>query len=164
MDVKIRKATQDDAEGISQIWEVVCAERIYSAVSTPFTPQQEREYISSLSEREGIFIAEINDKIIGFLSLDLWSKAIDSFKHVCTIGTFIFPEWRGKGISYILANHTFEIAKANGYYKIVIYVRKGNERAIKFYQNLGFILKGELEHQVLINGVYENEVFMEKFL
>jgi len=164
LEVKIRKATPDDAESISQIWEVVCAERIYTAVSTPFTAKQENEYISSLSEREGIFVAEFNNEVVGFLSLDLWSKVIDSFKHVGTIGTFILPEWRGKGISYILANHTFDFAKANDYIKIVIYVRKGNERAIKFYQSLGFLIKGELEHQVLIDNVYENEVFMEKLL
>lgn len=164
LDIKIRKAIPDDAEIISQIWEVICAERIYSAVSTPFTVKQEREYISSLSEREGIFIAEFNNRIVGFQSLDLWSKVIDSFNHVCTIGTFILPEWRGKGISHILANHTFEFAKAHDYDKMVIYVRKGNERAIKFYQKLGFLIKGELKHQVLIDDEYENEVFMEKFL
>ncbi|MFX1375320.1 MAG: GNAT family N-acetyltransferase [Promethearchaeota archaeon] len=164
MNVKIRKAILDDAKSISQIWEVVCAERIYTAVSTPFTAKQEREYLSSLSEREGIFIAEFNNKVVGFLSLDLWSKAIDSFKHVGTIGTFILPDWRGKGIGYNLADHTFDFAKTNDYEKIVIYVRKGNERAIKFYQNLGFVLKGELERQVLIDDVYEHEVFMEKFI
>jgi len=164
LEVKIRKATPDDAESISYIWEVVCAERIYSAVSTPFTAKQESEYISSLSEREGIFVAEFSNKIVGFQSLDLWSKAIDSFKHVGSLGTIILPEWRGRGISYILANHTFDFAKVNEYRKIIIYVRKGNERAIKFYQNLGFLVKGELERQVLIDNVYENEVFMEKFL
>jgi len=164
LEVKIRKATPDDAGSISHIWEVVCAERIYTAVSTPFTAKQESEYISSLSEREGIFVAEFNNKIVGFLSLDLWSKVIDSFKHVGTIGTFILPEWRRKGISYILASHTFDFAKANDYIKIVVYVRKGNEQAIKFYQSLGFLIKGELERQVLIDNVYENEVFMEKFI
>jgi len=164
LEVKIRKATLDDAESISYIWEVVCAERIYTSVSTPFTAKQESEYISSLSEREGIFVAEFNNKIVGFLTLDLWSKVIDSFKHVGTIGTFILPEWRGKEISYILASHTFDFANANEYEKIIIYVRKGNERAIKFYQSLGFLIKGELERQVLIDNVYENEVFMEKFL
>jgi ribosomal protein S18 acetylase RimI-like enzyme len=164
LEVKIRKATPEDAKSISHIWEVLCAERIYTAVSKPFTVKQESEYISSLSEREGIFVAELNNKIIGFLSLDLWSKIIDSFKHVCTIGTFILPEWRGKKISYKLADFTFDFAKANKFDKIVIYVRKGNERAIKFYQNLGFLIKGELERQVLIDNIYENEVFMEKFL
>ncbi|MFX1385017.1 MAG: GNAT family N-acetyltransferase [Promethearchaeota archaeon] len=164
MELKIRKATPKDAKNISYIWEVICSERIYTSVDKAFTARQEREYISSLSEREVIFIVEVDNKAIGFQTLDLWSKILNSFNHVGTIGTFILPEWRGKGISYILANHTFDFARAKDYKKVVIYVRKGNERAIKFYQNLGFHIKGELERQVKINNIYENEVFMEKFL
>jgi len=164
LELKIRKATPKDAKSISYIWEVICAERIYTSVDKAFTAQQEREYISSLSEREGIFVAEVDNKIVGFQTLDLWSKVLNSFRHVGTIGTFILPELRGKGISYILANQTFDFARVNDYNKIVIYVRKGNERAIKFYQNLGFITKGELERQVNIEGILENELFMEKFL
>lgn len=84
--------------------------------------------------------------------------------HVCQIGTFILPTFRGNGISYKLANHTFEFARKNDFKKIVIYVRKGNERAIRFYQNLGFILKVELKQQVLIDGKFDDEIFMEIFL
>jgi len=164
LDLKVFKATLENAESISHIWEIVCAERIYTSVDKPFTHQQEREYISSLSEREGIFIAEVEGKTIGFQTLDLWSKFLKSFAHVGTIGTFFLPEWRGKGISYILANQTFDFARANNFEKLVIYIRKKNERAIKFYQNLGFIRKGELIRQVKIDNIYEDEVFMEKFL
>ena len=164
LELKTRRAKAKDAKSISFIWEVVCAERIYTSVDKAFTAQQESEYISSLSEREAIFVAEIDNKIVGFQTIDLWSKILTSFRHVGSIGTFILPKWRGQGISYILANQTFDFARANDYTKIVIYVRKGNERAIKFYQNLGFITKGELEAQVNIDGIMENEVFMEKFL
>jgi ribosomal protein S18 acetylase RimI-like enzyme len=164
LELQIREAMPKDAKSISNIWEVICAERIYTSVDKAFTAQQEREYISSLSPREAIFVAELDNKIVGFQSLDLWSKVLNSFRHVGVIGTFILPEFRGKGISYILANQTFDFARANNYTKIVIYVRKGNQRAIKFYQNLGFITKGELEAQVNIDGIMENEVFMEKFL
>ncbi|MFX1315945.1 MAG: GNAT family N-acetyltransferase [Promethearchaeota archaeon] len=164
MELKIRKATFQDAEDISYIWEVICSERIYTSVNKAFTAQQERKYISSLSEREAIFIADADNEVIGFQTLDLWSKVLESFNHVGTIGTFILPEWRGRGISYILANYTFDFARANDYKKVVIYVRKGNERAIKFYQNLGFHIKGELERQVKIDNIYEDEIFMEKFL
>lgn len=164
MEAKIRKATIADAERISYIWEVICAERIYSAVSIPFTTQQEKEYITSLSEREAIFVAEMYEEIIGFQSLDLWCDVIDSFMHVCQIGTFVLPDFRGKGIGYKLTNNTFEFARKNDFKKIVIYVRKGNERAIRFYHNLGFILKGELKQQVLIDGKFDDEIFMEIFL
>ncbi len=42
MQINIHKAEIEDAESISAIWGVVCAERIYTAVNHPFTPQQER--------------------------------------------------------------------------------------------------------------------------
>jgi len=38
MQIHIRRATSDDADAISAIWEVICAERVYTAVNHPFTP------------------------------------------------------------------------------------------------------------------------------
>lgn len=164
MQITIRRTTTDDAEAISAIWKVVCAERVYTAVNRPFTPQQERDYIASLSDREGIFLAEVNARIVGFQSLDLWAKYTDSFEHVGVMGTIILPEWRRKGIGRRLADHTLGFARANGYEKIVIYMRAGNTGAQVFYRSLGFIPKGVLKQQGKIDGRYEDEVFMERFL
>jgi len=164
LEIKIRKASSDDAEHLSNIWKVICAEKKYTAVDKPFTVEEERDYILSLSEREVVLVAELDGKIIGFQTLDLWSKVLTSTHHVGTIGTFILPEYRGKNIAYTLTKRTFEFARENFYEKIVIYIRKGNQRAIKFYQNLGFIIKGDLERHVKIDNTYEDEIFMEKFL
>jgi len=149
---------------ISNIWKIICEERIYTAVNRPFTPEQVSSYIQSLSDREGIFIAIINDLIIGFQSLDMWAKYTDSFDHVGAIGTFLLPKWRGMKISTQLANYTFEFARENGYEKLIIYIRSGNKNAQEFYQNLGFITKGVLTKQLKIDGKYEDEIFMELFL
>jgi ribosomal protein S18 acetylase RimI-like enzyme len=164
MQVAIRRATPDDAEAISAIWEIVCAERIYTAVNHPFTPQQERDYIASLSDREGIFVAQVEGRIVGFQALDLWAKYTDSFDHVGTMGTIVLPEWRRKGIARRLAAYTLDFARANGYEKVIIYVRAGNVNAQAFYRGLGFVAKGVLSRQVKIDGQYEDEVFMELFL
>ena len=164
MQIFIKKAAIVDAEAISSIWEIICAERKFTAINKPFTPQQEREYISSLSEREGIFIAELEEQIIAFQSLDLWAKFTDSFDHVGQIGTFILPKWRRNTIGRQLASHTFQFARLNGYKKLVIYVRAQNGGAINFYKSLGFVQKGVLTDQVIIDGRYEDEIFMELFL
>jgi RimJ/RimL family protein N-acetyltransferase len=164
MDILIRKALPKDAEEISALWNIICSERIYSAVSIPFTTEQEKEYIESLSDREGIFLAEKEGKIIGFQSLDKWVRFTDSFDHVGTIGTFIHPDNRGNKIGRKLADYTFEFARKNGYEKFVVYIRAKNEVAIKFYKKLGFIEKGVLTRQVKINNEYEDEIFMEMFL
>lgn len=164
MQITIRRATPDDAEAISAVWEAVCAERIYTAVNRPFTPQQERDFIASLSDREGTFLAEVDGHVAGFQSLDLWAKYTDSFDHVGVMGSIVSPQWRRKGIGQRLAEHTLAFARANGYEKIIIYVRAGNTGAQAFYRNLGFVPKGILARQVKIDGQYEDEVFMELFL
>jgi ribosomal protein S18 acetylase RimI-like enzyme len=164
MRIDIRRATLDDAEVLSGIWAVVCAERVYTAVNRPFTPRQERDYIASLSDREGIFVAELGDQVVGFQSLDLWAKYSDAFDHVGVIGTIILPRWRRQGIGCRLAQHTFTYARAHGFEKIVIYVRAGNAAAQAFYSSLGFRRCGVLGRQVKIDGQYEDEVFMELFL
>jgi L-amino acid N-acyltransferase YncA len=164
MEVSIRKANPQDAEAISKIWTIICSEREFTAVSKPFTPQQEQEYIASLSDREGIFLAEIESKIVGFQSLDKWAGYSASFDHVGTIGTFILPQWRRKTIGIKLAEYTFNFARNNNYEKIVIYVRATNSGAIMFYKELGFVQKGVLFRQVKMDGKYEDEIFMEMFL
>ena len=164
MEVFIRKAVAQDAEELSLIWKVICDERIYSAVNKPFTPKQEKEYIESLSDREGIFVAEKEGKIIGFQTLDKWARFTDSFDHVATIGTFIHPEWRRKDIGRKLADYTFKFARNHEYEKIVIYVRANNIGAIEFYKKLGFMQKGVLTRQVKIDNLYEDEIFLELFL
>ncbi|MFX1570475.1 MAG: GNAT family N-acetyltransferase [Promethearchaeota archaeon] len=164
MEILFRKANVKDAEEISAIWSVICSERIYSAVNRPFTTEQEREYISSLSEREGIFVAEKDNQITGFQSLDKWAKYSDSFDHVAVIGTFVLPSWREKGIGRQLTQYVFNFARNHSYEKIVIYVRASNSGAITFYKNLGFIQKGILKLQVKIDDQYDDEIFMEFFL
>jgi len=164
MEISIRKASVQDAEEISSIWSVICSERIYSAVNNSFTPEQEREYISSLSNRECIFVAEYKSQIIGFQSLDKWAEYSDSFDHVGVIGTFVLPKWRNKKIGRQLAKYTFNFARNNDYEKIVIYVRANNSGAIEFYRKLGFVQKGVLSRQVKIDDQYEDELFLELFL
>ncbi len=115
-------------------------------------------------KREGIFVAEKENIIFAFQSLDKWAKYSDSFNHVGVIGTFVLPAWRKKGIGCQLTKYSFKFARKHKYEKLVIYVRASNVGAITFYRNLGFIQKGILTRQVKIDSQYDDEIFMEFFL
>jgi len=162
--VTIRRATPDDAASISAIWQVIAAEKIYSAIDCPFTLEQERAYIASLTEREGVFLAEHAGRVIAFQSLDLWERFIRAMNHVGTIGTQILPEWRGRGIGKQLAAHTLAFAREHAYEKLVIFVRASNTNAQAFYRSLGFQACGRFARQVKIEGQYDDEILMEKIL
>src|SRR5258708_978246 len=102
--ITIRRATPNDAASIVAVKQAIVAEKLYSAIDCPFTLEQERDYVNSLSAREGVFLAETAEqRIVGFLSLDQWTKLLRSMDHVGHIGTFVLSEWRGRGVGGKLA-------------------------------------------------------------
>ena len=160
--IAIRRASPDDAASIVGIWKAIVAEKIHSAVDRPFSVETEREYLKSLSPREAIFVAETTDmKIIGFQSLDQWTKLFHSMDHVGQLGTFVLREWRHRGVGGQLASHTLAFARSSGYEKLVIYVRASNADAQAFYARLGFVRCRRLVRQVKIAGDHDDEIVME---
>ena len=162
--IRIRRATGNDSVQIVAIWQKIAAERIHSAIDVPWTVEDERKYIDSLSPREVVHLATTEaGEIVGFQSLDLWEPTITSMKHVAQIGTFLLPEWRRHGVGKVLFATTQEFAKNAGYDKAVIQVRASNHAAQSFYRQLGFRACGRLKRQVRIDGEEDDEIFMELF-
>jgi L-amino acid N-acyltransferase YncA len=91
--ITIRRGTADDAPSIVAVWRAIVAEKTHSAIDCPFTLEKEREYLESLSTREGVFLAETPDRrVVGFQSLDQWTKLFHSMDHVGHLGTFVLQE------------------------------------------------------------------------
>jgi len=163
--IKIRRALPADAASIANIWKAIVSEKSYSAVDSPFSVESEREYLQSMSSREGIFLAETAEQyVIGFQSLDQWTKLYHSMDHVGQLGTFVLREARGKGIGQQLTAHTLRFARSVDYQKLVIYVRARNTGAQVFYGRLGFVPCGRLSRHVKIDGEYDDEILMEMVL
>jgi ribosomal protein S18 acetylase RimI-like enzyme len=163
--VTVRRASPADAGGICAVLAVITAERIHSAIDRAWTLEEERRYLESLSAREAIHVA-INDgpTVVGLQILGLWSSDLTSMAHVGQIGTFLLPQWRGRGIGRQLWNATVDFAGAAGYRKLVVQVRGSNTAAQAFYRRLGFQDRGRLSRQVIIDGVEDDEVLMELHL
>lgn len=163
--LQIRQASAMDAAGIAAVLETIAAERIHSAIDRAWTIEQERRYLESLSPREAFQVAvDAARGIVGFQSLDLWSPLMNSMAHVGQVGTFLLPEWRGRGVGRQLWSATEYFARGAGYRKLVIQVRASNTVAQSFYCHLGFQECGRLTRQVIIDGVEDDEVLMEILL
>jgi phosphinothricin acetyltransferase len=142
--------------------EVIVGERIHSAIDRAWTIEEERRYLESLSPRETIHVA-VDDVqgIVGVQILDRWSPILSSMAHVGQVGTFILPEWRGRGLGRQLWSATVDFARHAGYRKVLIQVRGSNTAAQAFYHRLGFQDCGRFGRQVIIDGVEDDEVLME---
>jgi RimJ/RimL family protein N-acetyltransferase len=172
--VHVRRATPDDAGAITAVLGVVVAERVYSAIEQPWPVEEQRRYLATLSDREAFHVAEVDvpaeagshreRAIVGYQSLDRYSAFLHAMAHVAGLGTFILPQWRGRGIGQALFRATRQFAVDTGYRKFVIYVRGSNLAAQAFYQRLGFVPCGRLTRQTVIDGREDDEVLMEYFL
>jgi RimJ/RimL family protein N-acetyltransferase len=162
---QVRRATADDAEGVTMVLRSVVSERIHSAIDRAWTPAQQRTYLESLSSREAFHVAiAASGAVIGYQSLDLYSAVLPSMAHVGQLGTFLLPEWRGHGVGQALFKETRTFAASVGYRKLVIQVRASNLSAQGFYKRLGFVECGRLRGQVIIDGGEDDELVMEFFL
>jgi ribosomal protein S18 acetylase RimI-like enzyme len=162
---RIRRAIPEDAAGIVAALDVVVAERIHSAIDRVWTVADERCYLEALSPREAIHVA-VDDVagVVGLQILDRWSSVLASMAHVGQVGTFLLPEWRGRGVGRQLWNVTLAFARDARYQKLVICVRGSNFNAQAFYRQLGFQDCGRLARQVMIDGAEDDEVLMELFV
>ena len=161
----IRRADPDDAAGIASVMAAIVAERVHSAVDRAWTADEERRFVEALSPREVVHVAVADaQRIVGLQILDRWSPMLDSMAHVGQVGTFILPLWRGRGIGHDLWAATSVFARAAAYRKIVIQVRGSNGAAQMLYRGLGFEPCGRLTRQVVIDGVEDDEVLMERFV
>lgn len=161
----IRRATVEDAGSIATVLRSVVSERVHSAIDRAWTADQQRGYLQSLSNREvfHVAIAAAGD-VIGYQSLDRYSSLLPAMAHVGQLGTFLLPEWRGRGVGQALFNATIGFAASVGYRKLVIQVRGSNAPAQAFYKRLGFVECGRLRAQVVIDGREDDEIVMELFL
>ncbi len=164
-DLKVRRASPQDAPGIVAVLAVVVDERVHSAIERVWSVEQERHYLESLSSREVIHVAQDDaDRIVGLQILDRWSAVLDSMAHVGQVGTFLLPAWRGRGIGGQLWNATAAFAREARYQKLLVQVRGTNADAQSFYRGLGFAECGRLSRQVIIDGRQDDEILMELFL
>ena len=164
--IQIRDATVDDAEEIASILNPIIDARIYTALDTPVTVEQEREFIRRFPER-GIFHVAVGGsegKVVGFQDVEPFATFTHAFDHVGVIGTYVNLGLHRQGIAAQLFAATFAAARRKGYEKLFSYVRADNEAGLKAYRKQGFRVIGTAERHACIDGRYFDEILIERLL
>lgn len=88
---------------------------------------------------DNILVAKDGDNVVGFVG---YGKSSDDTLVDCgeVFAIYVLTDYHGQKIGYDLMNAAFE--KLADYKKIAVWVLKGNDRAIKFYERYGFRFDG----------------------
>ena len=166
MDLMVRDARPEDAEGIVAVFNPIIESGLYTAFDTPFTAEAERSYLARLPDR-GIFhvaVRSADGKIVGFQSMEPFSTYTNAFDHVGVLGTYVDLACRRQGVARSLFRATFEAAQRKGFEKILTYIRADNPSALATYSNQGFRIVGTALRQARIRGKYIDEIIVERLL
>ena len=164
LDLLVRDATAADAEAIVQILNPIIAARLYTALDTPFTVDQERVFLERFPARGVWKVAVAAGRVVGFQVLEPFATYTHAFDHVATLGTFVDLALRRQGIARGLFPATFAAARAKGYEKIFTFVRADNPAALSAYVAHGFRAIGTARRHAKIDGRYVDEILIEKLL
>lgn len=158
--VEIRSFQKEDITYLNQLRRTryVC-DNILSLVDET----KEQTYCYFTEENTHIFIASYEDHPIGYIKLKIDSEIRRKHKGVISIA--VDKNYHGKGVGSKLFEAIIDLSK-NWLMlkKLELTVLKNNEKAIALYERFGFELEGVLKKDTVVNGIYEDVVFMGRLL
>jgi L-amino acid N-acyltransferase YncA len=166
VEITIRDVMAADAEAIARILNAIIEARVYTALDTPFTVEQERAFIERFPRR-GVFhvaVSQPDGTVVGFQDVEPFASYTHAFDHVGVIGTYVDLDRRRQGIASCLFDRTLSAARVKGYEKLFSFVRADNPAALATYVRQGFVVIGTAKRHARIDGRYVDEVMIERAL
>lgn len=99
-------------------------------------------FIDSLNNQHAIFVIDIDNKIIGTLTLLIETKLVHNMGKVAHIEDVVASDkFRGMGVGRLLVQHAIGYAKGSGCYKTILDCSSHN---VGFYEKCGLKQNGSM--------------------
>jgi len=158
----VRAATRDDAEAIVRVLAVAAEEGLVGTEPPVDVPARVRGLSDEIDadNQSAHWVLEANGRVLG--SAGAHETAVSG---VLSLGVVLLPEARGRGFGRTLAEAVVAHALAVGAHKVELEVWPDNERAIRLYRSLGFVVEGHRrDHHRRRDGTLRSSVIMARLL
>jgi RimJ/RimL family protein N-acetyltransferase len=165
---EIRPANEQDALELSHVRWQIDGETDY------LDREQGEDYLDEAGFKERIrqdkvtinhlfLVAEVDGQIVGFSRCE--GSHLKRLSHRVTFGVCVLESYWGYEIGKNLLGESIRWAKSQQLKKMTLQVLEKNEKALKLYENKGFVVEGVLkDDKLLSDGHYYNTLLMSKFL
>lgn len=141
--MEIRKAKKEDLQAIKDLrYDLAVFEKNLGhdivEPEWPYTEVGEKD-INYFFNKQFIYLAEDNQKIVGFITGEIFKKKAWYTVQLGSINNlYVIEEYRNNGIGKKLMQIMIDSLKEKGITNIELNTFSGNVDAIKFYEKLGF--------------------------
>lgn len=170
--IAIKQAHANDVELLQKL-SIVTFTDTFAAYNTAENMQMYIEKYFSLenvleelnNSENFFFIAYQENEPAGYLKLRLPEEHLPSLKNNTPIElerVYVLKKLQGTGLGYKLMQFAFEYSRQKGFDTLWLGVWEQNEKAIRFYEKLGFETFGE--HEFILGTDKQNDLLMKKAL
>jgi RimJ/RimL family protein N-acetyltransferase len=132
----VRPATPADAPAIAAVIARVAEEPQPVGFRRALSAEEVEQWRRRLSDQGTLIVAERDGVVVGFGALDFNTEEPDT----CTLGVWVLPEHRRRGIATALGSQLLEFARDAGYRRVRGRLPEGNEPALSFLSSLGALV------------------------
>lgn len=104
------------------------------------------------------FVAISAGEVVGWC--DVVRKARPVHAHGGVLGIALLPAFRRQGLGETLMGRTLDAAKAFGFRRVELTVRRDNVNAVALYEKVGFEIEGCQRGAVQVDGVLHDVLMM----
>jgi len=164
MNYKTRLATLEDVPYITDIYNQGIEDRTATLETRLRTRDEMKEWLINRSEKHKVVvITNDTDDVFGWASLNIFNSRC-CYSGVVDISIYIERKMRGKGLGKLLLNYLIEVAKEEGFDKLVLSTFDFNEAGKRLYISMGFREVGTYLKHGKLDGKWVNVTIMEKLL
>jgi ribosomal protein S18 acetylase RimI-like enzyme len=163
MKAEIEHISQYTLQGFRDALDIVVRERKHLAMLEAPPLSAVQDWVGS-NIKKGIpqFVALVDGTVVGWC--DVMPKEKEGFKHVGVLGMGVLPNYRRCGIGTKLLRETVAAARAFGLERIELEVFASNDAAVALYLRHGFVEEGRLRKSRKLDGAYDDQILMARFL
>jgi L-amino acid N-acyltransferase YncA len=178
----VRRATDSDAAAICRIYNQGIEDRVATLETELRTPEERRQWMAARGPRHPVIVAETTEPgaapdrpptqpaghagsatTVGWGSLNQYNPR-ECYRHVADFSVYVERGFRGKGVGKVILAHLIELAREQGYHKMVLSAFPTNTGGMALYEKMGFRTVGIYREQGRLDGRWVDTVVMEKLL
>lgn len=161
--LNIRKATVNDLPAITEIYNDAVMNTTATFDTQTRSIEDRTAWFNNRDDNFPIFVAEKNDAIVGYVSLNKWSDK-KGYDRTAEISLYILPGFQGEGIGKRLIEFIVAEAQETHLHSILARITEGNEVSIHLHKAVGFEVCGQLKEAGFKFDRYLDVTFMQKML
>ncbi|MCD7033426.1 GNAT family N-acetyltransferase [Metabacillus sp. GX 13764] len=158
----LRPAEETDAPFILQAVEEIIRSGVFIQKEQKRTLDKEKEFIREMKEKGNLYaVVELDGKAAGIARVIKGELAMK--RHTGLYRTWLSERASGVGFGREILNYTLDWCRNERLHKLCLTVFASNEIAVRLYEKNGFVIEGIQKEQVLLNGRFDDEIYMARF-